>query len=807
MASRLINRVGELDKMRINILYCSLEGRMEALPLDCDRCSTIKDIKSIFSTRVHWTDILGEAPKDIALAKKLKFYHCHMLISCDTEPMIKDAWEANSHIWSKLFTLVFDQMVLEDNATLFGIGLADGDKLALTRKIEYCEKEYILNNQISHEFMEKGTLHVASDEMARRNSVHDMIVALTNRKAQEISVGLNGLIGEPDGLPIIQGDCHAHPTPEAEQLCHKQLETMKTALLPALGMTITDCKLPLPQHLPDFAPVMGNLVDNKYNHSHDCMKDINNILERYKKSTFVVANADIKYGGVDGKEEGSRREMILKRLKATVKEYQFSTSTNLNDSENQDNDKVYYIGPPRNSHPHNFLASMPTVQLKGIATNTTLQDMLHSYKTYTENSGFKVPRLCYDNREFDLQSKVKAACARTPVPPFKKFYFAFPLDPAMGEEDSRDINDLLEYIEGDEDKKSSEKKKKKKKKRKNLSSEKPTDSRIFEFEPAKSSSVVESNREPEDLSEKKNETEKKTEDEKDIIHIDSKSSVDEPLNPEEDKYLLEITQAISKRIEAELEVKKSKLENLQKDKIALEKSLEDELAHLDSHKAGVEKIIESKSKEMKNVIMMIEKTEDEKHENTKRITDIDSKLVELEAQTRRLKEDKRRLIGDCDKAEEQMKKYVKKKSKLENFLTSEMKKAQKDGNAIEEKVNSLRQKIAENELALQNLPNEQIHQPAKTPEPNKQLIDFIDKQIEEKEKELECPVCLEIATVPIFMCLELHLICSDCRAKLVECPECRQPYSGKPKRHRYAEKTAEELVRLKTQRKELLTLN
>merc|ERR1719431_906712 len=124
----------------------------------------------------------------------------------------------------------------------------------------------------------------------------------------------------------------------------------------------------------------------------------------------------------------------------------------------------------------------------------------------------------------------------------------------------------------------------------------------------------------------------------------------------------------------------SKLENLQRDKIGLLEALKDELAHLDSHKASVEKIIESKSKEMKDVILMIEKTEDEKHENTKKITDIDSRLAELEAQTRRLNEDKRRLIGDNDKAEEQMKKYVKKKSKLENYLSSEMKNAQKDGN-------------------------------------------------------------------------------------------------------------------------------
>ena len=50
--------------------------------------------------------------------------------------------------------------------------------------------------------------------------------------------------------------------------------------------------------------------------------------------------------------------------------------------------------------------------------------------------------------------------------------------------------------------------------------------------------------------------------------------------------------------------------------------------------------------------------------------------------------------------------------------------------------------------------------------PNLQLLEYIDQKIEAKEKELECPVCLEVASVPIFMCDELHLICSSCRPKV-----------------------------------------
>ena len=46
------------------------------------------------------------------------------------------------------------------------------------------------------------------------------------------------------------------------------------------------------------------------------------------------------------------------------------------------------------------------------------------------------------------------------------------------------------------------------------------------------------------------------------------------------------------------------------------------------------------------------------------------------------------------------------------------------------------------------------------------FLDFIGVQIEEKEKELECPVCLETAAPPIFMCEEQHLVCESCRPKV-----------------------------------------
>ena len=86
------------------------------------------------------------------------------------------------------------------------------------------------------------------------------------------------------------------------------------------------------------------------------------------------------------------------------------------------------------------------------------------------------------------------------------------------------------------------------------------------------------------------------------------------------------------------------------------------------------------------------------------------------------------------------------------------------------------------------------------PEPQKKekgsVLVFMAESIKEKEEALTCPVCFEISSAPIFMCQQMHLICSECRPKLRTCPECRERYR-EWKRHRYAEMMAEELKKLK----------
>ena len=77
------------------------------------------------------------------------------------------------------------------------------------------------------------------------------------------------------------------------------------------------------------------------------------------------------------------------------------------------------------------------------------------------------------------------------------------------------------------------------------------------------------------------------------------------------------------------------------------------------------------------------------------------------------------------------------------------------------------------------------------------FVNFLLISIREKESDLECPVCLETAGGEIFSCVEQHLVCSQCRPRVGECPQCRQPYPPTPLRHRDAEKSVGELERLR----------
>merc|ERR1712150_305119 len=147
-------------------------------------------------------------------------------------------------------------------------------------------------------------------------------------------------------------------------------------------------------------------------------------------------------------------------------------------------------------------------------------------------------------------------------------------------------------------------------------------------------------------------------------------------------------------------------------------------------------------------------------------------------------------------------KFESKRSKLESYIDKELKVKKSKEIEIKETIKSLEKKLSE----TKNDENDdvsavEVDHPSEVSEPKKlNILDFIDSQIAEKEQELECPMCLEVAEAPILMCPEQHLICCSCRPKVKACPVCKGEYEEKTRRHGYAERTAEELAKIRKER-------
>jgi hypothetical protein len=119
----------------------------------------------------------------------------------------------------------------------------------------------------------------------------------------------------------------------------------------------------------------------------------------------------------------------------------------------------------------------------------------------------------------------------------------------------------------------------------------------------------------------------------------------------------------------------------------------------------------------------------------------------------------------------------------------------KEGENIQERIEKLGKELTENYRKAEELANLETCKAVSETKPkenNLRVSEFLTRTIEEKKA-----VCFETAQIPIFMCSEMHLICNLCCPKVRECPECHLSYTGAAKRHKFAERTAGELEKLK----------
>jgi len=220
----------------------------------------------------------------------------------------------------------------------------------------------------------------------------------------------------------------------------------------------------------------------------------------------------------------------------------------------------------------------------------------------------------------------------------------------------------------------------------------------------------------------------------------------------------------------------------------MEAQIEEKEILIQQRRDFLEQIVEVHGKEMAKVITDIEAAEDEKNEKLKEKSAVEMQISDLKIKHKRLE----REVKEKDKT---MINLARKKRDLETYIENNVVSTKKEIALLEEDIKSLKTyRPPQPSTEARNdgsIARGQL---------NLQLIEFIESKIEAKEEELACPVCLEVASPPIFTCSDLHLICSDCKPKVSICPECREPYPEKAKRHRYAEKAAEELAGLMEER-------
>ena len=189
--------------------------------------------------------------------------------------------------------------------------------------------------------------------------------------------------------------------------------------------------------------------------------------------------------------------------------------------------------------------------------------------------------------------------------------------------------------------------------------------------------------------------------------------------------------------------------------------MEDKMQQIKSqvHKE-TEKINETcstKAMEIKTIIKSISEAEDDRCAKDMRRSRIDGELKDLQTRLAHLVDEKQKMVTETLKNNKHIEKLNKKKMKLEKTIDVEMELYLEDKKAKQAALEEMEFKLATME--------EEVEVMEEASSSSSRMVDFLQQAIKDKERDLECPVCLETATSPIFSCPESHVICSECRPR------------------------------------------
>ena len=700
------------------------------------------------------------------------------------------------------YILIYRGHILEDEATVVGIGFASLEPISIFPREPVTKNESIF----LHLFMRIKTLH------------------------PEIEIGINDLHGAPYGLPIISKtkEYHSHESPEEAEQCEYELRLFRTMLLPALAKLVIGEESAMPFCCPNLIPLYDKM--NDYKHSSEVLHDLHQILNEYFVGIVLHLSNSVPGERMANRFEAEKRTAVHDSLTQVTKKFE----AGIIDVEGTESLWYpIYVGPARSFTHYNYTLAQPTLKLSGLNTMTTISDLIESYQHHTHNQGQKMKYLMYNQEKHQPDELIKDIIYSK----LEKHFFYFHIEI---EDDGRDINELVDFIGGACASPATKSRKKRRKSKqplpvrpKTLALQKvevteqpviPSDTPTTT--PAETPTEAPVARERHPSSARRDEI-VTPDNHKNIEqgwkdYIEKKSypgnavfavgrELDFDITEEDDQgargmtlekaeYLDRLSGMIASRAQAEWENKKDDFEKLQREQEEIEMEIQTKEVLLGENENKVNELMEMKAKEIEKFSGLVANIKSEKQEGLKLIDNFGKDIQNLESKILLVEQEKLKLNEKVEQTEDKIEKIEKKRRKLEKHIELEMEKMKTEGEKIQDNIEQLGKTLSENYRKAENLATHEAAKPVVQPKPKEntsRVTDFLVRSIKEKEADLECPICFETANIPIFMCSEMHLICNRCRPKIKDCPECRLPYTGQPKRHKFAEKTAGELEKLK----------
>ena len=165
--------------------------------------------------------------------------------------------------------------------------------------------------------------------------------------------------------------------------------------------------------------------------------------------------------------------------------------------------------------------------------------------------------------------------------------------------------------------------------------------------------------------------------------------------------------------ENHLNTKNSIHANQNKNKKKLEEKIAGKNVQLDEHEKKVKDMIDTKSIKIKNLDSKIERSHEEENLKLSQVDNLDKELSNLEMEMTELKQKKAKLLEGSKNNKKQRKEFEQKKQKLEEDFENELQISKQKGNIIKDEILELESRLQHTKKLIQNLPNEKktYHEP------------------------------------------------------------------------------------------------